>query len=209
MRPSLSWDLTWRSLIDCYRHFGTSRLFHLQISTIRWRILPWQTVSPVLEVQTVQEKLFSDWFTLKTGTTGSPEISVINYYIAPYNIPEERWLQKRHLGWSPKSETKYTCKEIVRGRVSEDVRTGNGKRRMLPLKFQWPLQQSKNKCQKYCWDGRSTISRTAEPISTHPTFITYFFFNFYRNGAFFLASYFPKRFHHRNWACRIFKYHEL
>jgi hypothetical protein len=183
MRPSLSWDLTWPTLIACYRHFGTSRLSHLQMSSIRWRILPWQTAGPILEVQTVQEELFSDWFTLKTETTDFPEVSVTNYYIAPYNIPEERRLQPRHLGRGPKSETKYTCKGIVRGKVPEDVTAGNGKCRILPLKFQRHLQQSKNKYQKYCWDGRPTVSRTAELISTHPTFITYFFLKFYRNGA--------------------------
>ena len=88
MRPSLSWDLTWRTLIASYWHFWTYRLSLLQISSIRWRILPWQTVGPLLDVQTVQEELFLIWFTLKKGTTGFPEISVTNYYIAPYNIPE-------------------------------------------------------------------------------------------------------------------------
>jgi len=121
------------------------------------------------------------------GRTDFLEISVTNYYIAPYNIPEERRLQLRHLGRSPKSETKYTCKGIVRGRVSEDVTAGNGKCRILLLKFQRHLQQSKNKYQTCCWDDRSTVSQTTEPISTHPTFITCFFLTSIE-----LASYFSK-----------------
>jgi hypothetical protein len=74
------------------------------------------TLFPYINSKLGQPAFFLDSCSLKMGPIVYPEMSVGNYYSTLHNNPEQRWMEKQHLGlWRRPSSTQRQDRELISG----------------------------------------------------------------------------------------------